>query len=101
VGAPTAPAARDDAGRSALANDVVAAVGFGDPDRGARAAALGGASLIVVGWWLLTSQPMRMPRLLGAMAGPASGASPAEPQERVGGVGRFARYREGTASRLR
>jgi hypothetical protein len=99
--APTsAPAARDDAGRSPLANSVVAAVGFGDPDRGARAAALGGASLIVVGWWLLTSQPMRMPRLLGAMAAPPSDGQ-ADSALRVGGVGRFARAREGAASRLR
>jgi hypothetical protein len=98
---PILPAARDDAGRSALANDVIAAVGFGDPDRGARAAALGGASLIVVGWWLLTSQPTRMPRLLGAMAGATADGQPAGPALRVGGVGRFARAREGTATRLR
>jgi hypothetical protein len=85
-------------------------VGLGDPDRGARAAALGGASAIVIGWWLLSTRAVRMPQLLGALAG-AGGAGGAagtaddeprsDPKTRIGGVGRFAKTRTSNANRLR
>jgi hypothetical protein len=99
-----APAA---ASRSAVADNVLNVVGLGDPDRGARAAALGGASLIVVGWWLLSTQSVRVPRLLGGVgtgsAAAAAAAADALPEKtsRIGGVGRFARTRAGTALKLR
>ena len=88
--------------RSALATTVLNLAGLGDPDRGARAAALGGASLIVVGWWLLSTRIAPMPRLLGALAG--GGATKAEPRDattRVGGVGRFSRTRDANPKALR
>lgn len=87
-----------------VANTALNLVGFGDPDRGARMAALSGASAIVIGWWLLSTRAVRTPRLLGALAGggahAAAGASP-EPTVRVAGVGRFARTRTTSARRLR
>lgn len=98
----SAPAAPASASRSAVADNVLNVVGLGDPDRGARAAALGGASLIVVGWWLLSTRAVPMPRLLGAMAaGGATEERPADPTTRIGGVGRFARKRATTALKLR
>jgi hypothetical protein len=107
-----APAAATPAAsaRSAVADNVLNVVGLGDPDRGARAAALGGASLIVVGWWLLSTQAVPLPRLLGGVGAGARAASAAdvvdEPSEkkpiaRIGGVGRFARNRAGNALKLR
>jgi hypothetical protein len=90
-------------GGSAVADNVLNVVGLGDPDRGARAAALGGASLIVVGWWLLSTQSVRVPRLLGGVGTGAAAAADAVPDKptRVGGVGRFARTRVTNALKLR
>jgi hypothetical protein len=102
--APAAPAAPSTAGASppAVARTALNLVGFGDPDRGARMAALTGASAIVIGWWLLSTRAVRMPQLLGAMAGGAGASAPApEPVTRVGGVGRFAKTRTDNARRLR
>jgi hypothetical protein len=113
TGAPaSAAAAPASSGRNPVADNVLNVVGLGDPDRGARAAALGGASLIVVGWWLLSTQAVPLPRLLGGVgagtrAAGAAGAAPVdEPSEkkplaRIGGVGRFARNRAGNALKLR
>lgn len=99
--APAAAAAPSVSPRSAVADNVLNVVGLGDPDRGARAAALGGASLIVVGWWLLSTQSVPLPRLLGGVgAGARSTEEPSNPG-RAGGVGRFARRRVGNAVRLR
>jgi hypothetical protein len=84
-----------------LPDDVLRAAGFGDPDRGARAMALLGASAIIIGWWLIATQPTRLPRLVGALAGgrgrSIDTASEQKASSRVwnhaGGVGRFARPR--------
>jgi hypothetical protein len=95
----TVPAASS---RPAVADNVLNVVGLGDPDRGARAAALGGASLIVVGWWWLSTQSVRLPRLLGGVGGAAvAGDLSAEKTVRMGGVGRFARSRVTNALKLR
>jgi hypothetical protein len=96
----SAPAA---AGPSPIANNVLKLAGLGDPDRGARAAALGGASVIVVGWWLLSTQSVRVPRLLGGMGGAVAGGDDTAPEktERMGGVARFARKRDRNSVALR
>jgi hypothetical protein len=98
--APAASAAAPD--RSNLATSVLNVAGLGDPDRGERAAALAGASAIVVGWWLLSTRTVRAPALLGALAGGGASAvdAPAGPARTtfLGGVGRFAKERD-TASR--
>lgn len=98
---PTTAAADLDT-RSPVADAVLSAAGFGDPDRGARAAALAGASALVIGWWLLSTRTAPMPRLLGALAGAGADADRqsalASP---VGGIGRFRRAREGDARSLR
>jgi hypothetical protein len=77
---------------------VLNAAGFGDPDRGARAIALLGASALIIGWWLTTTQPERMPRLVGALAGGRHTPEPEAPSTKLwsntGGVGRFARPRD-------
>ncbi|MEY2423134.1 MAG: hypothetical protein QOI95_3201 [Acidimicrobiaceae bacterium] len=108
VTAPAAAAPAASTGRSAVADNVLNVVGLGDPDRGARAAALGGASLLVVGWWLLSTQSVRVPRLLGGVGTAGAGAAAAAADEappdktsRIGGVGRFARTRGGNALKLR
>jgi hypothetical protein len=102
--APAAPAAAPPAAAappSKLANDVLNAAGFGDPDRGARAMSLLGASGLIIGWWLTTTQPERMPRLVGALATGRRGSADPPPTESAaklwstaGGVGRFARPRD-------
>lgn len=101
--APATPAAASD-NRSSLATNVLNVAGLGDPDRGERAAALAGASAIVIGWWLLSTRTTRLPQLLGALGGgrvaPVDG-EPASPKAHVGGVGRFARNRTTSARRLR
>ena len=102
--APAAPAT--DNNRSTLATNVLNAAGLGDPDRGERAVALAGASAIVVGWWLLSTRAVPMPRLLGALGGgrvAAAGADgdPPAPPTHVGGVGRFAKTRTTNARRIR
>jgi hypothetical protein len=85
-------------------NQVLKLAGFGDPDRGERAFALGGASAIVIGWWLTATRTAPAPRLLGALAGsgpaPEDGARRA-PAPRVGGIGRFSRTRAGKPFGLR
>ena len=101
--APAAPVAEN---RPSVANGVLKVAGFGDPDRGERAVALAGASAIVVGWWLLSTRAVPMPRLLGAMgggrtAGVGDDDEPPKPKSHLGGVGRFARARTSTAKRLR
>jgi hypothetical protein len=83
-----------------VANAVLNVAGLGDPDRGERAVALAGASAIVVGWWLLSTRAVRMPRLLGAMAGGGSEVA-AAPKLHIAGVGRFARGRTSPARHLR
>jgi hypothetical protein len=70
----------------------------GDADRGERVLAFGGASLLLVGWWLLSTRRTRPPRRVGALAG--GSVAPVEAVRTVG-IGRFARPREGTASALR
>ena len=91
--APAAPAAvaAPASNRPAIASSILNAAGLGDPDRGERAMALGGASLIVVGWWLLSSRAVPAPTLIGALSGAAKPERP-EPT-RTGGIGRFARTR--------
>ena len=71
----------------------------GDADRGERVLSLSGASLLLVGWWLLSTRRTRAPRRVGALAGGATTATVAP--VRTVGIGRFARQREGTASALR
>jgi hypothetical protein len=100
--APPAPAAAET--RPSVTTNVLKLAGLGDPDRGARMAALSGASAIVVGWWMLSTRAVRTPRLLGALAGAGAGADaavPSEPAVRVAGVGRFARARTTSPRRLR
>jgi hypothetical protein len=94
---------RSDAGRAPIANNVLKLAGLGDPDRGARAASLGGASVIVVGWWLLSTQSVRLPRLLGGMGGAVATDDDAIPatSTRMGGVARFARKRDRNPLKLR
>lgn len=105
LAAPTAPtsAAPQVAAPPTVAQTVLRAAGFGDPDRGARMAALSGASLIIVGWWLLSSRRVRMPQLIGALG--AGGGMvvdvPMAAMARTGGVGRFSRVRERNARALR
>jgi hypothetical protein len=73
--APTTPAAPAAATTpSSVANSVLNVAGLGDPDRGERAVALAGASALVIGWWLLSTRALPMPRLLGALA--SGGGSP-------------------------
>jgi hypothetical protein len=99
--APAPAPSSDD--RSPIANAVLNAAGLGDPDRGERAAALGGASLIVIGWWLLSTQSVRMPRLLGGVGAAVVTGDDAAPQitSRMGGVARFSRKRDRNALALR
>ena len=104
--APAPPPAPASNTRSPVANSVLNAVGLGDADRGARMASLGGASLIVIGWWLLSTRAVPLPRLLGGVgAGTRAAGEGGEPPEkltaRIGGVGRFARARAGNALKLR
>jgi hypothetical protein len=88
--------------RSPAVDAVLKVAGLGDPDRGERAAALGGASAIVVGWWLLSTRATRMPQLLGALSGGGEVADVVpDTKTRVGGVGRFARKRNTNPSALR
>jgi len=98
VAAAPAPAASSTPSR--VADAVLNVAGLGDPDRGERAVALAGASAIVVGWWLLSTRAVRMPRLLGAMAGGGEAVATA-PKVHVAGVGRFARGRTSAARHLR
>jgi hypothetical protein len=100
---PATTVPQSDAGRSPIANNVLKLAGLGDPDRGARAAALGGASVIVIGWWLLSTQSVRVPRLLGGMGGAVAVGDVPEPEktDRMGGVARFARKRDRNALALR
>jgi hypothetical protein len=88
-----------------VATSVLNAVGLGDADRGARMASLGGASLIVIGWWLLSTRAVPLPRLLGGVGASARAAgdneSPADAMARIGGVGRFSRTRDRNPLRLR
>jgi hypothetical protein len=101
VPTPTTAAAAGD-NRSSVANTVLKVAGLGDPDRGERAAALGGASAIVVGWWLLSTRATRMPQLLGALSGAGAAVEVLpDPKSRIGGVGRFARRRSTNPSALR
>jgi hypothetical protein len=72
----------------------------GDADRGERVLSLSGASLLLVGWWLLSSRRTRPPRRVGALGGAGAAAAPIEATRTVG-IGRFARPRDGTASALR
>ncbi|MEY2447831.1 MAG: hypothetical protein QOH79_1307, partial [Acidimicrobiaceae bacterium] len=66
-------------------------------------------SLIVVGWWLLSTQSVPLPRLLGGVGAGAregravsdDGPSEKKPEARIGGVGRFARSRADNATKLR
>lgn len=96
-----APAATTDV-RSAVADNLLNVAGFGDPDRGERALALGGASLIVVGWWLLSTRMVPMPRLLVGMGGATpETVTPPREKTRVGGVGRFAKPRGADPNLLR
>jgi hypothetical protein len=97
-----APAASSDTG-SGVANRVLKIAGLGDPDRGARAFALGGASAIVIGWWLTATRAAPAPRLLGALAGGGASADTNDrgPAPRVGGIGRFARTRAANPRGLR
>ena len=97
--APAAPAAAATT-PSSVANAVLNVAGLGDPDRGERAVALAGASAIVVGWWLLSTRAVRMPRLLGALAGGGEAVT-VEPKTHVAGVGRFAKNRTNPARHLR
>lgn len=101
--APTAPAAPVAAATtpSSVADSVLNVAGLGDPDRGARAVALAGASAIVVGWWLLSTRAVRTPRLLGAMAGGGEEAVDAPAKLHIAGVGRFARGRTTPPRHLR
>ena len=104
--APAAPATSASTdNRSAIANKVLDVAGLGDPDRAERMLSLGGASAIVVGWWLLSTRTVPMPRLLGALGGGRVAAGddgePPPPKAHVGGVGRFAKPRVRNASRLR
>lgn len=102
--APSAPPAASD-NRSVVAENVLNVVGLGDADRGARMASLGGASLIVIGWWLLSTRAVPLPRLLGGVAAGARASQAADPPEkalaRIGGVGRFARTRAANPLKLR
>jgi hypothetical protein len=88
-----------------VADSVLNVVGLGDADRGARMASLGGASLIVIGWWLLSTRAVPLPRLLGGVGAGVRAEGNDEPSAkvmaRIGGVGRFARARAGNALRLR
>ena len=101
---PPAAAAADTSNRAPVADSVLNVVGLGDADRGARMASLGGASLIVIGWWLLSTRAVPLPRLLGGV-GAGIRSEEHEPSERVeahvGGVGRFARTRASSPLRLR
>jgi hypothetical protein len=105
---PAAPVTTSDS-RPSIANTALNIVGLGDPDRGERAAALGGASAIVIGWWLLSTQAVPMPKLLGGMnasgaAAPVDGGDDdgaKKAPSRVGGVGRFSRTRDHNALKLR
>jgi hypothetical protein len=102
--APSAPAPATQP-RSAVAENVLNVVGLGDADRGARMASLGGASLIIVGWWLLSTRTVPLPRLLGGVgAGVRASGDDEEAAKglaRIGGVGRFARTRAGNPLKLR
>jgi len=71
----------------------------GDADRGERVASLTGASLLLVGWWLLSTRRARLPQRVGALA--VGGVATVDVPTRTVGIGRFARPREGTASALR
>jgi len=86
----------------AVAPSIVHAVG-GDADRGERVLSLTGASLLLVGWWLLSSRRTRLPRRIGSLAGGTTAGAAAAPaaSARTVGIGRFARPRDGTASALR
>lgn len=86
------PAPAPASNRPAIASSILNVAGIGDPDRGERAMALGGASLIVVGWWLLSSRAMPAPTLIGALSGAATTTERPQPS-RTGGIGRFARAR--------
>ncbi|MEN3272658.1 MAG: hypothetical protein V7636_1419 [Actinomycetota bacterium] len=81
----------------AVAPSLLDAVG-GDADRGERVLSLTGASLLLVGWWLLSTRRTRGPRRVGGLS--AEAAVPVAAVRTVG-IGRFARPREGTASALR
>ena len=81
----------------AAAPTLVHVVG-GDADRGERVLACTGASLLIVGWWLLSTRRTRPPRRVGALAG---GAVAPLAATRTVGIGRFARPRDGAASALR
>jgi len=100
IAAPSTPSAPAPAAPSEIrpnvADNLLKVAGLGDPDRGERALALGGASLIVVGWWQLSTRAVPMPRLLGGL----TPSTPAE-ESRIGGVGRFARSRTANPNLLR
>lgn len=87
--------------RSPVAQAVLELAGFGDPDRGERMGALGGSSMIVIGWWLLSSRRVRLPRLVGAPDGTGAGVADGAAAVRTGGVGRFARARDRNPRALR
>jgi hypothetical protein len=82
---------------------VLRVVGLGDVDRGQRAFALGGASAIVVGWWLAASRTAPSPRLLGALSGGGDAVidRPRVRATRVAGIGRFERSRADKPRSLR
>jgi hypothetical protein len=74
----------------------VASLVSGDPDHAERAAALAGASCILVGWWLLSGRRARAPQRVAIRDEPAVVA-----HVRTGGIGRFARPRERAVSAIR
>ena len=54
--------------------------------------------LLAVALWWIGGQPVRAPRLLGSLGAGAPTAAVAE--VKTGGIGRFARVRDGSAPRL-
>jgi hypothetical protein len=103
VAGPTSPSTPATTAVPAISQPVAVAPGLvhaigGDADRGERVLSLTGASLLLVGWWLLSSRRTRAPQRVGALGGEA--AAPVA-EIRTLGIGRFARPREGTANALR
>lgn len=101
VAAPTSPSSPATTAVPAVSQPVAVAPSvvraLGDADRGERVLSLTGASLLLVGWWLLSSRRTRAPRRVGALGGEGVVAV----ETRTLGIGRFARPREGTANALR
>jgi hypothetical protein len=87
-------------GNGGFGPTLLAGVRLPGDDRAHRIMAVVLLIAVAGGWWWVGGQPVRRPRLLGALGGDADHAQTSDSAGQLGGVGRFSRSRTSSPRRL-